>query len=114
MIHRGEIYLVDFCNQIGAEQNGIRPAVIVQNEIGNYHSPTTIVCPLTTKNKPMTTTHVELNPEDCGVYKTSVVLCEQIRVVDKQRLLKRIGVITNSEKTNDINHKLMVAIGIKL
>ena len=64
MIHRGEIYLIDLSNQIGSEQSGVRPAVVVQNDTGNTHSPTTIVCPLTSKQKSMAATHVNLTPED--------------------------------------------------
>ena len=67
MVHRGEIYLIDLCDQVGSEQSGVRPAVIVQNETGNLHSPTTIVCPLTSKRKSMSATHVTLSPKDAGV-----------------------------------------------
>lgn len=112
MIHRGEIYLIDLDHQIGSEQSGVRPAVIVQNEIGNIYSPTTIVCPLTSKKKRMSATHVELTPEDAGVMTDSIVLCEQVRVIDKARIRKKLGEVKNIEKINDINQKILVSFGI--
>lgn len=111
-MQRGEIYLIDFSNQIGSEQAGLRPAIIVQNEVGNNNSPTTIVCPLTSQNKKNMATHVELTPNDCGILKTSIVLCEQIRVIDKSRIKRKIGNIINKRKIEDINRKLMISIGV--
>jgi len=112
MIHRGEIYLVDLSNQIGSEQSGIRPAIIVQNEVGNLHSPTTIICPLTSKQKTTSVTHVCLTPNDCGIIKDSTVLCEQVRVVDKSRLRKKLGELKNKEKIIDINKKILISFGL--
>jgi len=111
-MHRGEIYLVDLSNQIGSEQMGIRPALIVQNEKGNQYSPTTIICPLTSQEKTHVDTHVTLTPQDAGIMKVSTVLCEQIRVVDKKRLKKKLGEIVNKKKIEDINRKLMLSMGI--
>ena len=113
-IHRGEIYLVDLTSSEGSEQKGIRPAVVVQNEIGNQHSPTTIVCPLTSQIKNLSVTHVSLTPKDCGVIKDSVVLCEQLRVIDKVRIKKKLGEINNLSKIIDINKKIMIAVGINI
>ena len=112
MICRGEIYLIDLSNQIGSEQSGIRPAVVVQNDTGNIHSPTTIVCPLTSKQKSMAATHVNLTPEDAGVIKESTVLCEQVRVIDKTRIKRKLGEVRNLEKLEDINQKILVSFGI--
>jgi mRNA interferase MazF len=112
MVYRGEIYLVDLNEQIGSEQGGTRPAVIVQNDVGNLYSPTTIICPLTSKNKSQVATHVQLSPSDCGVVKDSTVLCEQLRVVDKCRLKKKLGEISNKRKIEDINKKIMISIGL--
>lgn len=112
-MHRGEIYLVDLSNHIGSEQSGIRPALIVQNERGNIHSPTTIICPLTSKQKPFLDTHVALTPTDCGIIKESTVLCEQVRVVDKTRLKKKVGEVINREKIEDINRKLLISLGME-
>ena len=112
-MHRGEIYLVDLSNHIGSEQSGIRPALIVQNERGNTHSPTTIICPLTSKQKPFLDTHVALTPFDCGIIKESTVLCEQVRLVDKTRLKKKVGEVTNREKIKAINRKLLISLGME-
>ena len=111
-MHRGEIYLVDLSTNVGSEQSGIRPALIVQNEKGNILSPTTIVCPLTSKKKTPMDTHVRLTPDDCGIIKESTVLCEQVRVIDKSRIKKKVGEVTNEDKIEDINRKLMLSVGI--
>lgn len=111
-MRRGEIYLVDLSDQIGCEQSGVRPAVIVQNEQGNLRSPTTIVCPLTSQIKSPISTHVVLTPDDAGILKVSTVLCEQVRVVDKTRLKKKLGEVFNQNKIEDINKKLMISIGL--
>ena len=112
VIYRGEIYLVDLTGYIGSEQNGVRPAVILQNDSGNEHSPTTIIAPLTSRSKKMSATHVSLAPTDADVVKESTVLLEQIRVVDRSRIRRRLGAITNPQKIDDINTKIMVSLGI--
>lgn len=111
-MHRGEIYLVDLNGLVGSEQTGVRPAVIVQNDVGNTHSPTTIICPLTSKSKNMAATHVSLDTSDAALKKESIVLCEQIRVVDKTRVKKRLGEITNKQKIEDLNRKLLISVGV--
>lgn len=111
-IFKGEIYLVDLSTQIGCEQSGFRPAVIVPNNIGNRCSHTTIICPLTSQHKNMGTTHVLLSPSDCGVIKTSTVLCEQVRVIDKSRIVRKVGEISNPNKLADIDRKIMISFGI--
>ena len=113
-MHRNEIYLADLNNCTGYEQYGIRPVLIVQNDRGNTHSPTTIICPLTSQQKPTMDTHVALAPSDCGIVKNSTVLCEQIRVIDKNRIKRKLGEITNCEKLKDINAKLLIALGLPL
>lgn len=112
MIHRGEIYLIDLDNQVGSEQSGVRPAVVIQNETGNMYSPTTIVCPLTSKSKSMSATHVELTTTDADILRDSIVLCEQMRVIDKSRIKKRLGEVKNLQKIEDINQKIMISVGI--
>lgn len=112
-IHRGEIYLVDLDHQVGSEQCGIRPAVIVQNEVGNMYSPTTIVCPLTSKKKNMSATHVDLSVGDAGVAVDSTVLCEQVRVIDRARIRKKLGEVTNLQKLEDINKKILISFGLQ-
>ena len=104
--------LVYFGKGIGSEQNGVRPAVVVQNDIGNKYSTTTLVCPVTSKSKKKMPTHVEITPNDCSVNENSVVLCEQSRVIDKQRMLKKLGEIKNMELINEINHKIAISFGL--
>lgn len=109
---RGEIYLVDFGKEnVGVEQSGVRPAVIVQNNIGNKYSPATLICPLTSQNKTPLPTHVQLSTAD-GVAVPSTVLCEQSRVIDKQRIVKKLGEIFNPSAINDIDTKIKVAFGL--
>lgn len=114
MVHRGEIYLIDLSNQVGSEQCGVRPAIVVQNETGNKYSPTTIVCPLTSKQKNLSVTHVSLTPDDAGILKESTVLCEQVRVIDKARIKKKVGEVKNLKKIEDINRKILVSFGITM
>ena len=112
MIHRGEIYLIDLSGSMGSEQNGVRPAVVVQNEVGNQFSPTTIVVPLTSRSKQATPTHISLTPEDCGIVKESIVLCEQVRTVDKARLKRKLGEVKNKQKLADINNRIAISLGL--
>lgn len=114
LLHKGDVVLVDFKKNEGSEQNGIRPAVVVQNDKGNIFSPTTIVCPLTSREKNMDVTHVVLLPEDCGVLRPSIVLCEQIRAIDKSRIRKRVGRVVSPCKIDAIEKKIMLAFGIAL
>ena len=109
---RGEIYLVDLSKRIGSEQGGLRPGVVMQNDKGNKYSPTTIICPLTSRNKKMKATHVTLTPEDCGVLMKSTVLCEQIITIDKSRIKSKIGEIRNPQKLFDIEQKILISFGI--
>lgn len=105
--------MVDFGSGIGSEQKGIRPAVVVQNDVGNKYSTTTLVCPVTSKTlKKKMPTHVEITPQDCSINKNSVVLCEQSRVIDKQRMIKKLGEIENLELICEINQKIAVSFGL--
>lgn len=101
-IRRGEIYYADLRPVCGSEQGGIRPVLIVQNDIGNKYSPTTIVILLTTKNKKSNIpTHVLIhNNERNGLDKESVALCEQFRTIDKQRLKNKIGSLDECDLQN--------------
>ena len=111
-IHKGDVILVDFKKNEGSEQNGVRPAIVVQNDTGNAFSPTTIVCPLTSQEKKMDVTHIVLFPEDCGILKPSIVLCEQVRVIDKSRIRGKVGCIVSSCKLEAIERKIMLSFGI--
>ena len=112
-IQRGDIFLAKLSGYIGSEQSGTRPVIVVQNDSGNIHSPTTVVAPLTTKQKPRLPTHILLTAKDCGIFEDSIVLCEQVRVIDKSRLKKRIGRVENQKKIDEIDESLMISIGIE-
>ena len=90
---RGDLIYVNLSPVIGSEQDGIRPAVIVQNDKGNKFSPTIIILPITSKNKNLLPTHIKINSNMYGLPKNSVILAEQIRTIDKKRIIKKIGKI---------------------
>ncbi len=91
VIHRGDIYYADLRPVVGSEQGGIRPVLIIQNDVGNRHSPTVICAAITSKmNKAKLPTHVELEASRYDLMKDSVVLLEQLRTIDKQRLKDRV------------------------
>mgnify|MGYP000249816071 FL=1 len=86
-VRRGDIYYADLSPVVGSEQGGIRPVLIIQNDVGNRHSPTVICAAITSRmNKAKLPTHVELDAKKCQIVKNSVILLEQIRTIDKQRL----------------------------
>lgn len=91
IIRRGDIYYADLRPVIGSEQGGVRPVLAIQNDIGNKHSPTVICAAITSKmNKAKLPTHVELNTRRCAMVRDSVILLEQLRTIDKQRLKEKI------------------------
>lgn len=96
MVFKGDVYYADLNPVIGSEQGGVRPVVILQNDIGNKYSPTTIVAPLTTRNKNYVPMHVNL--KESFLRKNTILLLEQIRTIDKRRLLKKIGCITKKNQ----------------
>lgn len=107
---RGEIYLVNFDPTIGAEIKKTRPALIIQNDIGNQYSPITIVAAISSKfDLPPYPTEVIMEPEDSGLPQTSAVVLNQIRSVDRQRLIKRMG-----KAGPEIMERVDRAIGISL
>ena len=94
-VHRGEVFYADLSPVVGSEQGGVRPVLIVQNEIGNRHSPTVIAAAITSRlDKTRLPTHINIRAADTGLAKDSVVLLEQIRTLDKHRLRQRAGQIT--------------------
>ena len=110
MIKRGYLYYADFSAVVGSEQGGIRPVLIVQNNIGNKYSPTIIAAAITSQiNKVKLPTHIEI-PAESGLLKNSVALLEQIRTIDKKRLREKIGSVdmTVMEK---VNSALLVSLG---
>ena len=91
MIRRGDVYYADLSPVIGSEQGGVRPVLIIQNDIGNRHSPTVICAAITSKmNKAKLPTHVELNAVTSNMVKDSVILLEQLRTIDKKRLKDKV------------------------
>ena len=111
MIKRGELYYADLSPVVGSEQGGIRPILIVQNDTGNKYSPTIIAAAVTSKlNKAKLPTHIELNANEFGLNKDSVILLEQIRTLDKRRLKERIGELPPS-KMQKVNVALLISLG---
>lgn len=112
-IKRGDIYYVQLSPVMGSEQGGLRPAVIVQNDIGNKYSPTVIVVPITSKmSKAKLPTHVQIHKDSQnGLETDSVILTEQIRTIDKQRLKEHIGVISK-ETLEKIDNALKISLHI--
>ena len=90
-MRRGDIYYADLRPVIGSEQGGVRPVLIIQNDVGNKHSPTVICAAITSKmNKAKLPTHIELNASKYDIVKDSVILLEQLRTIDKRRLKERV------------------------
>ena len=90
-IKRGEVYYAELSPVTGSEQGGLRPVLVIQNDVGNKYSPTIIVAAITSQiNKAKLPTHVELNAEEYGLSRDSVILLEQIRTIDKKRLREKI------------------------
>ncbi|WP_010623180.1 type II toxin-antitoxin system PemK/MazF family toxin [Paucilactobacillus suebicus] len=111
-IKRGDIFYADLSPVIGSEQGGMRPVVIVQNDIGNHYSPTVIVAAITARiQKPKMPTHVGINSEYVGIEKDSVILLEQIRTIDKQRLRDRVTHL-DDDTMKRVDHALLVSIGL--
>ncbi len=111
-IMRGDIYMADLSETIGSEQGGLRPVVIIQNDTGNKYSPTLIVIPMTSQKKRYVPTHVDVGTEG-GLTKSSTVLCEQIKTIDKSRLIKHIGTFT-SNTMQRINQALCISMGLSV
>lgn len=104
IIRRGDVYYADLRPVIGSEQGGIRPVLIIQNDIGNKHSPTVICAAITSRmNKAKLPTHVELDAATHHMVKDSVILLEQLRTIDKKRLKDKVCHLDESilEKIND-------------
>ncbi len=111
-VKRGEIYYADLSPVVGSEQGGMRPVLIVQNDVGNKFSPTVIAAAITSQiNKARLPTHIELSAGSFGLSKDSVVLLEQIRTLDKRRLRERMGRI-DGVLMHQIDDAIAVSFGI--
>ncbi len=112
LVKRGEIYYADLSPVVGSEQGGIRPVLIVQNDVGNKHSPTVIAAAITSKKeKSQLPTHISVSASSCGLAKDSVVLLEQVRTLDKRRLKERMGEL-DSNSMAQVNDALSVSFGL--
>lgn len=111
IVKKGDLYFADLSPVVGSEQGGIRPVLVVQNDIGNKYSPTIIVAAITSKTKANLPTHVELAAADGGLSKDSVVLLEQLRTIDKRRLKDHIGSL-DATQLPSVNQALSVSLGI--
>lgn len=110
-VHRGEIYYADLNPVVGSEQGGIRPVLILQNEVGNWFSPTVIVAAMTARGgKAHLPTHVPVGT-DSGLRRPSLVLAEQVRTIDKSRLLERVGMLP-PEKQEQVDRALRISFAL--
>ena len=112
VVKRGDIYYADLSPVIGSEQGGVRPVLVVQNDIGNRYSPTIIITAITSQiNKAKLPTHVEIGASEYGLSKDSVILLEQVRTIDKKRLAEKIGHL-DEEMMLKVNDALLISLGL--
>ena len=111
-VRRGDIYYADLSPVVGSEQGGIRPVLIIQNDVGNRHSPTVICAAITSRiNKAKLPTHVEIDARKYQIVKNSVVLLEQIRTIDKRRLKEKMGKLDDG-LMNKVDSAIAVSFGL--
>ena len=111
-VRRGDIFYADLSPVVGSEQGGIRPVLIVQNDVGNKYSPTVIAAAITSKmSKAKLPTHIGVYANQVGLLKDSVILLEQIRTIDKTRLKEKMGHL-DTEKMNEVNNAITVSFGL--
>lgn len=111
-IRRGDIYYADLSPVVGSEQGGVRPVLIIQNDVGNKYSPTVIVAAITSQiNKAKLPTHIEIPGEEYGLTKDSVILLEQVRTIDKRRLKEKTG-HADDGLTGLVNDALKISLGL--
>jgi len=114
VIKKGDIYYADLSPVVGSEQGGVRPVLIVQNDVGNKYSPTVIAAAITSQmNKARLPTHIELSAKSYGLTKDSVILLEQIRTIDKTRLKERMGKLDNS-LMQKVDSAISVSLGLDI
>lgn len=112
-VKRGEVYYAELDPVIGSEQGGVRPVLIVQNDVGNQHSPTTIVAAITGQLcKAKLPTHVDLAGRENGLAKNSVVLVEQVRTIDKTRLKEYICTL-DKQVMEQVDQALLISMGLR-
>ncbi|MGM9638011.1 MAG: type II toxin-antitoxin system PemK/MazF family toxin [Butyricicoccaceae bacterium] len=112
IVRRGEIYYADLSPVVGSEQGGMRPVLIVQNDVGNRYSPTVIAAAITSQqNKAKLPTHIEISAKSVGLTRNSVVLLEQIRTLDKRRLKERMGAL-DTQMMRQVDDAIAVSFGL--
>jgi mRNA interferase MazF len=111
LIQRGEIWLADLGMTVGSEESGRRPVIIIQNDIGNEYSPTVIIAAVTARQKKFMPTHVRLPRHDNRLRRESTILTEQLRTIDRARLIKPLGRLT-AEELAKADDALGVSIGL--
>ncbi len=113
LVRRGDIFYADLNPVVGSEQGGIRPVVVVQNDVGNKYSPTVIIAAITSQiDKAKLPTHVELQSKDYGLEKDSVILLEQLRTIDKRRLKEKITIL-DQDIMKKVDEALKVSLGLE-
>ena len=111
-VRRGDIYFADLSPVVGSEQGGMRPVLIVQNDVGNRYSPTVIAAAITSRTgKARLPTHITLGGESCGLSRDSVILLEQIRTIDKRRLRERMGKLDDA-MMDRVDNAIAVSFGL--
>lgn len=112
LIRRGDIFFADLSPVVGSEQGGTRPVLVLQNDIGNQYSPTTIIAAITSQiSKAKLPTHVEVSSKSSGLEKDSVILLEQIRTIDKSRLMEKITSL-NEEDMAKVGQAVEISLGL--
>lgn len=111
-IRRGDIFYADLSPVIGSEQGGLRPVLIVQNDVGNKHSPTVIAAAITSRiSKTKLPTHIDVFADKVGLSKDSVILLEQIRTIDKARLKEKMGHL-DDDMMSQVNNAISISFGL--
>jgi len=115
IVKRGDMFYADLSPVVGSEQGGVRPVLIIQNDVGNRHSPTVIAAAITSQTgKNKLPTHIEIGSQSGGLKSDSIVLTEQIRTIDKSRLKEKIGHIDDEEIISKVNNALEVSFGLEI
>ena len=113
IVHRGDIYYADLSPVVGSEQGGVRPVLIIQNDVGNKFSPTVIAAAITRqKDKANLPTHIAVDAQDSGLMKDSIILLEQVRTLDKHRLREKMGRL-DPDSMGRVDQALSVSFGLR-
>ncbi|MCI5971374.1 MAG: type II toxin-antitoxin system PemK/MazF family toxin [Oscillospiraceae bacterium] len=113
VVKRGDVFYADLSPVVGSEQGGVRPVLIIQNDIGNKYSPTVIIAAVTSQiNKAKLPTHIEISGDEYGLNKDSVILAEQVRTIDKKRLKEKIGHL-DENLMEKVNEALRISFGLE-